>query len=65
VLTSALLAAAVGAGVALMLAPESGNKTRKRIRKHLGALDIGKRAGRVKSRVLEETTSRLDDLTDR
>src|SRR3954447_1368353 len=65
VLTSALLAAAVGAGVALMLAPESGTKTRKRLRKRLGALDLGGRSERVKSRVLEQTTSRLDDLTDR
>jgi gas vesicle protein len=65
VLTSAILAAAVGAGVALLLAPESGNKTRKRIRKRFGDLNLGRRGQAVKSKLLEEATSRLDDLTDR
>ena len=39
-----VLAAAVGAGIALLLAPESGDKTRKRLRKRLRKLELGERA---------------------
>ena len=36
-----VLAAAVGAGIALLFAPEKGDKTRKRLRKRLRKLELG------------------------
>lgn len=39
-----VLAAAVGAGIALLFAPDSGDKTRKRLRKRLRKLELGDRA---------------------
>lgn len=54
--TTAIVAAAVGAGVALMFAPEKGVKTRKRVAKslrklelskQLQELDLGKRAASI------------------
>jgi gas vesicle protein len=39
-----VLAAAVGAGIALLFAPDSGDKTRKRLRKRLRKLELGERA---------------------
>lgn len=40
--TAAIVAAAVGAGVALLLAPEKGTKTRKRLARRFRNLDFGK-----------------------
>jgi gas vesicle protein len=46
-----LLGAAVGAGIALLMAPEAGNRTRRRIR-------------RVAGELRDTATDQLDDFAD-
>ncbi len=46
-----LLGAVVGAGIALLMAPEAGNRTRRRIRRVAGELK-------------ETATDQLDDFAD-
>jgi gas vesicle protein len=48
-LTSALLAAAVGAGIALLLAPETGTETRRQLGRRARELQLKKRVGRLQS----------------
>lgn len=67
--TTAVVAAAVGAGVALLFAPEKGTKTRKRLRKQLRSLELGKRIntaelGRRWDGVRDEAGSRWSELED-
>jgi gas vesicle protein len=65
VLTSTLIAAAVGAGVALLLAPDSGRNTRKRLRKRFDDLELGKQARSLRDSITEEAIDRFDSIADR
>jgi hypothetical protein len=46
-LTTAVVAAAVGAGVALLFAPEKGVKTRKKLKKRIDRLELGSRVAEL------------------
>jgi gas vesicle protein len=52
ILTGALLAAAVGAGIALLLAPEKGSETRHQLGRRARELQLKERVGRLQSDVL-------------
>lgn len=54
-----LLGAAVGAGVALLMAPQSGRRTRKKIRRAAG--DIRHTAEDRWDELAEDVKSRVDD----
>ncbi len=65
ILTSTLVAAAVGAGVALLLAPDSGSNTRKRIRKRFDGLELGKQARALRESISDEAGDRFDAIAER
>lgn len=54
-----LLGTVIGAGVALLMAPDSGRKTRKRIRKAAG--ELADSAHERWDDVTDEVKSRVDD----
>lgn len=54
-----LLGAAIGAGVALLMAPDSGRKTRRRIRRAAG--DIAETAQDRWDEVSDDVRHRMDD----
>ena len=55
-----VLAAAVGAGIALLFAPEKGDKTRKRLKKRLRSLELGERARGIGDTVGGSAAAGLD-----
>lgn len=59
-LSGLVLGAVIGAGVALMTAPESGRRARKRLRRTAG--DIKSSAAGRWDELRESTSDRFDDL---
>ena len=59
-LTSTLVAAAVGAGIALLLAPEKGVKTRRRLKKRIGGIDLAAPIRKLRG----EASSRWEELQE-
>ncbi|MEX0856250.1 MAG: YtxH domain-containing protein [Gemmatimonadota bacterium] len=58
-LTGLICGAAIGAGVALLLAPQPGRKTRKRI--HRAASDLKETAGDRWDEVSDDVRDRVDE----
>jgi gas vesicle protein len=57
-----ILGAAIGAGVALLLAPEPGKKTRKRLQK--AAVDLRETAVDRWDEVAEDVKDRVDEVLE-
>ncbi len=58
-LSGLLLGAVIGAGVALLTAPQPGKKTRRRLRKR--ALEVRDSAGERLEALADEVKGRVDD----
>jgi gas vesicle protein len=61
-LAGVALGAALGAGIALLVAPQSGKKTRRRIRRVAG--NLKESAGDRWDEVAEDVRSRVEEVLD-
>jgi len=60
--TGMILGAAIGAGIALLLAPDAGKKTRKRLQK--AAVDLRDTAADRWDEVAEDVKERVEEVLD-